>query len=131
MVPGRRAGDRRFPAAALNAPRKPPVIDSPFFLADSKPLPQALPVPWVDRPCHRQHEAARVHRAPILRAKRAASILIHDSCFWGLQAVDRGVGRLQRHYGYTRRDGTRRGPRGGRRRPKTAERRTPSFSGCA
>ena len=32
----RRSGDRRFPAAALNAPRKPPVIDSPFFLVDKQ-----------------------------------------------------------------------------------------------
>ena len=75
-----------------------------YFLpyADKKLAPQALTVPWRYRPCHRLHEVARVQRASIL----ASVLFLFMILIQSLEALDRGAGRLQRHYGYTRRDGT-------------------------
>ena len=74
-------------------------------------------------PDYRLHEGARVQRASISASVASASILIHDSdsdsalideLLLGdharhaavLEPFDRGAGRLQRHFGYTLRDGT-------------------------
>ena len=46
-----------------------------FTSCRQKHVPQAFPVPWVNRSCHHLDEVARGQRASILRAERAPLFL--------------------------------------------------------